>query len=260
MLGMRALAAKLGSLLKPSEDKQPQQRKEEMAPKQDDPAQSGEQKVDTRYNLKAPSLDAGGPCRSCWLVWARCQHANSARPACPLAQAPAWLWCPEQVLWWPASLWLKLLHVHNGTQVCCWCGLSTCMLRAAGESAGSLMNAMPPCLPAQASISAFSSCCTTADSHSSSSASSQLSIYSAQACQCLPAVALVIGAGHRFGAGVARQWSIEGAKAVIAPVYNEEERVRHCLTLTSMLRKQLYSCWMSLIQHRHTCFLKIRAP
>ena len=73
MLGMRALAAELSSLLKPSEssdkDKQPQQGKQEMAPKQDDPAQSGEQKVDTRYNLKAPSLDAGGPYRSCCLCW-----------------------------------------------------------------------------------------------------------------------------------------------------------------------------------------------
>lgn len=82
MLGMRALAAELGSLLKPSESsdrgKQPQQRKEGMAPKQDDPAQSGEQKVDTRYNLTAPSLDAGGPCRRCCLCW--CDVSTPTQP------------------------------------------------------------------------------------------------------------------------------------------------------------------------------------
>lgn len=70
---------------------------------------------------------------------------------------------------------------------------------------------------------------------------------SAQACPCLPAVALIIGAGHRFGAGVARQWLIEGAKAVIAPVYNEEERVRHCLTHTCTSRKQVCLCWMTFM-------------
>ena len=144
MLGMRALAAELGSLLKPSEssnrDKQPQQHKEEMAPKQDDPAQSGEQKVDTRYNLKAPSLDAGGPCMSCCLCW--CDVSMPSQPVrrCLLLQAPAWLSCPEQVLWWPASLWLKLLYIHE------------CTLPA-----GCLRDAMPPCLPAQAAMSAFSS-------------------------------------------------------------------------------------------------------
>ena len=34
-------------------------------------------------------------------------------PNISLLQALAWLWCPEQVLWWPASLWLQLLHVHK---------------------------------------------------------------------------------------------------------------------------------------------------